>query len=678
MKMILFTSAAVLCLAPAARAATVPAPNVVREVVVTASTENQIGVATTSSQGSVTKQELDLRPVYRVGQLLETVPGLTVTAHSGEGKANQYLLRGFNLDHGTDLATYVDGMPVNMRTHAHGQGYTDLNFMIPELATGVKFTKGPYFAAEGDYSSVGAVRIGYADYLPTQVAASAGTVGDRRVFAAGTHAFGMDDRVLAAGEFVTLDGPWDHPDKLRKTNLALRYSHGEAADGYALTGMYYRGTWNATTDQPERAITLGLISPFGALDPTDGGKAERYSLSARYAHGTRDWRVNAEAYVIKNRLTLWNNFTHFLDDPINGDQEAQNDRRTIWGGSASYTLYRGLMSRESDTTFGVQARYDDIYVDRQRTKARAALSTHFADRVKETSIGVYAQNTTFWNTWLRSIVGVREDWFHASDDNLVGGLSGSESKAIFQPKGSIVFGPWAGTEIYLSAGKGFHSNDTRAGDTGGPTLTRPPFLVASRGEEIGVRSILIPHVTAAVTVFQMEFDSELTYNADVGATEAGRPSRRRGVEFTGQYRPFPWLELNANIAISRARYTDADPAGPYIEDAPRFVGSAGVLVDNLGPWFGAVQFRDLGAHPLTSDNAVRSDGYREINASLGYKITPSLKIEVDVYNLTNAKADAADYYYTSRLPGEPAAGVDDLHIHPLEPRSARFTVRGTF
>jgi len=678
MKLILFAGAVALCLAPAARAATAPATTEVHEVVVTASTENLIGVATTSSQGSVTRQELDLRPVYRVGQLLETVPGLTVTAHSGEGKANQYLLRGFNLDHGTDLATFVDGMPVNMRTHAHGQGYTDINFMIPELAAGVKFTKGPYFAAEGDYSSVGAVRIGYVDALPTQVALSAGTVGDYRAFAGGTRELGADDRVMAAGEFVTLDGPWDHPDKLRKTNLALRYSHGQAEEGYSLTGLYYRGRWNATTDQPERAITQGLIGPFGTLDPTDGGAAERFSLSGHFARGTRDWRVDAEAYVIKNRLTLWNNFTHFLGDPVNGDQEAQNDRRTIWGGSASYTLYKGLMSRESDTTVGIQARYDDIYVDRQRTKARAALSTHFADRVKEVSFGVYAQNTTYWNTWLRSIVGVREDWFHASDDNILGGASGSQSKALFQPKASLVFGPWAGTEIYLSAGKGFHSNDTRAGDTGGPTLTRPPFLVASRGKEIGVRTILIPHVTAAVTVFQMAFDSELTYNADVGATEAGRPSRRRGVEFTGQYRPVPWLELNANIALSHARYSDNDPAGPYIEDAPNFVGSAGILVDNLGPWFGAVQFRDLGAHPLTSDNAVRSNGYREINANLGYKITRSLKVQLDVYNLTDAKADAADYYYTSRLPGEPAAGVDDLHIHPLEPRSARVTLRAVF
>ncbi|MFL5298151.1 MAG: TonB-dependent receptor domain-containing protein, partial [Phenylobacterium sp.] len=269
--------------------------------------------------------------------------------------------------------------------------------------------------------------------------------------------------------------------------------------------------------------------------------------------------------------------------------------------------------------------------------------------------------------------------FEADDRNLTGGLSGSEQQTLLQPKGSLVLGPWKSTELYLSAGRGFHSNDVRAGtiaDVG--AIARPPFLVKSTGYEIGVRTSAIPHVQAAATLFQMEFDSELTYNADAGQTEAGRPGRRRGLEVTAQYRPFRWIELNANIAVSRARYTDSDPAGSHIEDAPAFVGSAGMLIDNLGPWFGAIEFRDLGEHALIPDNSARSKGYKELNLNVGYKVSEQLRVQLDVFNVTNSKDDAADYLYTDRLRGEPVEGVEDIHIHPLEPISARLAVTAKF
>lgn len=679
MKRAWMAGAAALALALAGTAAAdeaaPAAAKAVQEVVVTASTLDLLGQATTSSEGAVTKQELELRPVYRVGQLLETVPGLVVTVHSGEGKANQYLLRGFNLDHGTDLSTFVDGMPVNARTHAHGQGYTDLNFLIPELAQGVHFTKGPYYAAEGDFSSVGSVRMGLVDAFPTTLSASAGTAGDQRLFA-GTSFDVRGGKLIAAGEAVHLDGPWDHPDDLRKLNAALRY----ATDDASLTAMYYRGTWNATTDQPQRAVEQGLIGRFGTLDPTDGGQAERFSLSGDWRHEIAGGgQVFANAYAIRSQLTLWNNFTHVIEDPANGDQRAQNDRRTVVGGAAGVKLSRPLFGLDADWAFGVQGRYDRVYVDARHTRARAVLSTVLQDRVSEGSVGVYGEGTLHFGELMRAVGGLRWDRFHAEDENLVGGASGDQDEDILQPKGSLIFGPWERTELYLSAGRGFHSNDVRAGtlnDVG--SVARPPFLVKSTGYEVGVRTSAIPHVQAAATLFQMQFDSELTYNADAGATEAGRPGRRRGLEITAQYRPFRWIELNANVAISKARYTDGDPAGSHIEDAPALVASAGMLIDNLGPWFGAMEFRDLGPHALVSDNSQRSAGYRELNLDVGYKLTDKIKVQLDVFNVTNSKDDAADYFYTDRLPGEPAEGVEDLHIHPLEPRSARIQVTAVF
>lgn len=677
---LLSVTAAILVVG-AARADEAAAPGrQVSEVVVTASTLDLMGKATTSSEGAVTRQELDLRPVFRVGQLLETVPGLVVTVHSGEGKANQYLLRGFNLDHGTDLATWVGGMPVNQRTHAHGSGYTDLNFLIPELASGIHFTKGPYYAAEGDFSAVGSNHLGFVETLPTQVTVSAGTLDDQRLFAGGTLDLGADRRLILAGEGVHLDGPWDQPDNLRKVNLAARYAQGGPANGFAVTALYYRGLWNATTDQPERAVKQGLIGRFGTLDPSDGGKAERFSLSLEAARDdVGPGRVAASAYAIRNELVLYNNFTHLLDDPVRGDQHVQNDRRSIVGGELRYDFAGQLAGMTTDVAFGVQGRYDRIYVDARHSQQRRSLETLLADRVKEWNVSGFGEATLHVSDLIRVLGGLRVDHFSADDVNLVGGLSGRQARTLVQPKGSLIFGPWEKTELYLSAGRGFHSNDTRAGnlaDVGG--VVRPPFLVKATGYEVGVRTSAIPHVQAAATLFEARFDSELTYNADVGQTEAGRPGKRTGVEVTAQYRPARWIELNANVAVSRARYTDDDPAGPHIEDAPAVVASAGVLVDNLGPWFGALVFRDLGKHALVSDNSVRSSGYREVNLNLGYRVSPRVKVQVDVFNVANSAADAADYLYTDRLPGEPADGVEDIHSHPLEPRSARLAVTARF
>ncbi|HET9159342.1 MAG TPA: TonB-dependent receptor [Caulobacteraceae bacterium] len=653
----------------------------VSEVVVTASTVNLLGRAETSSQGSVTKEEVDLRPVYRVGQLLETVPGLVVTAHSGEGKANQYLLRGFNLDHGTDLATVIDGMPVNMRTHAHGQGYTDLNFFIPELAGGIDFTKGPYYASIGDFGSVGSDTVRYLDALPKQASVSAGTVGDYRLFLGGSQAVGPGD-LLLAGEMVHLDGPWDHPDNMHKYNALARYAVNKDMRAFSVTGMFYSGLWHSTTDQPTRAIEEGLISRFGTLDGSDGGQSKRYSLSANYTDSFGAWDLAANAYAIHYQLTLWNDFTHFLGDPINGDQHAQDDHRNIFGGAVSLTDNGHLWGRESKMVVGLQTRYDDIRVDFMHTRARTPLETLRDDKVKEYNLSAYVQNTTNWTPWMRSIIGAREDYFHGDDTNLLdASLSGVEGKSLFQPKGSLVFGPFHQTEFYVSGGIGFHSNDVRAGsnsDTG--EIARPPFLVKSRASEIGVRTNIIPHLTAAVTLFQINFDSELIYDADAGQTVGGRPSHRTGVEFTGQYRPFSWLELSANIAETKARYTDASPPGEgtAIEDAPKFIASMGALVDNLGPWSGGIEFRDLGPHALVTADNIRSDGYKEWNMNVGYKLRPNLKLRVDVFNVFNSKDDAADYFYTTRLAGEPAEGIDDIQIHPLESRSFRFTVSEQF
>jgi hypothetical protein len=702
---------------------------VVSSVVVTASRVNLLGQAETASQGSVTQKEVELRPIYRPGQLLETTPGLVVTAHSGEGKANQYLVRGFNLDHGTDIANFIDDMPINRPTNAHGQGYSDVNFFIPEVAAGLDFTKGPYYASVGDFGSVASTHVKLANEIPNQIAVEGGTLGTYNAFLGGTQKFSEDDRLLGAVYYGRLNGPWDHPDNFRKYTGILRYSHGAAGEGWNVTGMYMKNDGSFTTDQPQRAIDRGLISRWGTLDPSDGNSSERASLSAHWAEPVgENWKLAASGYFIHARMTLWNDFTHFVDDPVNGDQEQQDEVRDTSGGQGAATWEQQYGPVQNQTVFGIQGRHDELYVDKRHTVQRtpldycsqltdsslgagpdapapatlaqlrndprytvtpAAMRACTADQVRLTDLGFYVQDTARWTPWLRTVVGLREEYYLASDHSLISNFSGSASQALFQPKGSLIVGPYHQTEVYFSAGRGFHSDDVRGvfGTVpleGIPGLAgKTPLLEPSTGYEVGVRTNVIPRMQVQVALFQEDFQSELAYDADAGEDSASAPSRRQGVEFSAQYRPFRWLELNTDLAFSKARYTDNLALygldGPFIANAPSFIGSFGVLLDNLGPWYGGLQWRDLGAYPISDGNQTPQDkGYSEINIDLGYKISDHLKVQATAFNLFNTKANAAAYHYAARLSGEPVDGVEDYQVHPIEPLSGNFKVTWLF
>jgi hypothetical protein len=667
----------VAALLPLDAAAQVP---VLPTVEVVASPEQELGGPEAASEGEVPRKELEARPVYRPGELLEATPGLIVTQHSGEGKANQYFLRGFNLDHGTDLAITVDDMPVNMRTHGHGQGYADLNFMIPELARGLAYRKGPYYADEGDFSSAGAVHIGYVDHLAQSIAeVTGGSFGYARGLAATSAPVGPG-MLLAAGEVVHDDGPWHVPDDFQKVNGVLRYTQG----GFALSGMAYAGHWTATDQIAQRAVGGGLVSRFGTLDPTDGGNAQRYSLSGSWTRRDDDQETRVSAYVIKSDLALYNDFTYFLRDPVNGDQFKQSDRRTVYGADASRTFYGRLAGHDSETLIGAQTRYDDIGVGLFDTAQRTILSTVRTDQVEESSLGVYAQNTFHWTETFRSTAGLRGDLFHGEDrsDNPLN--SGSVTQFMPSPKLSLVLGPFAQTEYYLNAGMGFHSNDVRGAtitvdpNDGVTPVAKVPLLVRSKGAEIGVRTQPVPALQSSLALFVLGFDSELVFLGDAGTTEASRPSRRIGVEFANVYKPLPWLAFDLDAGYTRARFTSSDPAGDRIPGAVEGVLDGGVEIDDLGPWFGGLRLRYFGPRPLIEDNSERSHATTLLSARIGYKLTQTWRVYVDGFNLLNAKESQIDYFYVSRLRGEPAEGVGDIHFHPVEPASFRVTLSAMF
>jgi hypothetical protein len=639
---------------------------------------------TAASAMRISGEEVNAVPFLRTGEALEVVPGLIVTQHSGEGKANQYFLRGFNLDHGTDLAITVDGMPVNMPTHGHGQGYADINFIIPELIQSINVRKGPYYADVGDFGSAGALGIDYINKLPKNIAEMTfGSFGYRRALAAGSTAVGAGT-LLAAIEGTKYNGPWEVPDNVRKINGVLRYSQGTPTDGFTITGMAYSNGWNSTDQVAQRAIDQGIIGRFGTLDPTDGGTSSRFSLSSNWAHSSEYGQSKVSAYAVRSDLQLFNNFTYFLDNPINGDQFNQLDRRTLGGFDARHAFDWRLAGLETQTRVGVQSRYDDIHVGLFKTEQRNVLSTVRDDRVREGNVGIWTDTTTRWTEWLRTTVGLREDFFAGRVLSDTPENSGAAQASMTSPKAGVVLGPWFKTEFYGNAGYGLHSNDIRGATiTVDPNdkvtpLDRVPLLVRSRGAELGIRTRAIEGLTSSVALFVLDFDSELLFVGDAGTTEPSRPSRRVGVEWTNKYKPVPWLTFDLDVAYTRARFTDFDPVGDRIPGAPAWVGSAALTIGGETGWFGALKARYFGPRPLIEDDSVRSLASLIFNARAGYRFDNGLRIQLDVLNLFNAQTNQIEYYYLSRLPGEPIGGVADRHVHPAEPRAVRATVAMKF
>ncbi|PVX36627.1 TonB-dependent receptor [Janthinobacterium sp. 78] len=650
---------------------------------VTGHYDNAVGTSDAASQGVITNELIVNRPALRTGELLEFVPGLIVTQHSGDGKANQYFLRGFNLDHGTDFATYVDGMPVNMRTHAHGQGYSDLNFLIPELVQRIDYKKGPYFASEGDFASAGAARIRLADRLPQgQASVSVGQHGYVRGVVADSVAAGQGT-LLYGLEVNRNNGPWDVPENVRKYSGVLRYSQGTADNGYSVTAMAYKNSWNATDQVPLRAVESGQIGRFGSLAPSDGGDTSRTSLSYAMRQRTQNRLFELDAYLIRSQLELNSDFTYFLAKPAAGDQFQQSERRTVAGVNASESWNTQLFGLPLRNKLGVQARVDRLSpVGLYSTVERVRQSTVREDRVREASIGVYGENTVQWLPWLRSVAGLRYDAYRFKVDSSVEGNSGVAQDHVVSPKLSLILGPWRRTEFFVNYGKGFHSNDAR-----GTTQTRLPDgtssapvtpLVPTKGMELGARTEWLPGLQSSLALWRLDLASELLFVGDAGETQPSRASRRHGIEWNNHYIAAPWLQFDLDLAASRSRYTQNDPAGNFIPGSIDKVASFGVTVTDRGPWSGAFQLRYFGPRPLIEDNSVRSASTTLAYARLAYQLNRRTRLSLDVFNLLNKRASDIDYYYASRLPGEAADGVSDRHFHPVEPRSARLTLSYAF
>jgi len=646
--------------------------------------DSLVGVANAASEGAVTAKQIQSRAIMRAGEILETVPGVVISQHSGEGKANQYYLRGFNLDHGTDFSTTVAGVPVNLPTHAHGQGYSDANFLIPELVSGVQFHKGPYFADQGDFSSAGAANVHYLNMLERPiVSVGMGQDGWQRFFGAVSPKVGAG-HLLVGAEIGANDGPWVRPDDYRKLNTIARYGRGTTQNAFSITGQLYRAAWNATDQVPRRAIDGGLIGRFGTLDDTGGGTTARYSVATELQRTTSSTATRVTGYAFRYQLNLFSNFTYALDDAVHGDQFEQADRRTVSGLVASQHRFGRWGDRHVDTSYGINLRYDHIpTVGLYRTTARTRVSTVREDAVRQMSAGTFVQSAIEWTPWLRTSMSLRTDGYRFAVDADDARNSGTERAGLVSPKGGVAFGPWHLTELYVNGGFGYHSNDAR-----GATISRDPVsgddafrvtpLVRAKGAEVGLRTIRVPRSQMTVALWRLDLASELVFVGDAGTTEAGRPSHRHGLEVTTYSRITPWLVADADISWSRARFTDDEPAGALIPGALQRVISAGVTIESRRPWFGSVRVRHFGPRQLLEDGSVASRATSLVNAQIGYRFSTRLHAVADIFNVANATVSDIDYYYVSRLPGEAPGGVADVHSHPATPRAVRLGLQVKF
>jgi hypothetical protein len=662
---------------------------------------------TSASAGDISQEQIMSQPLLRPAAVLENVPGLIVTQHSGEGKANQYFLRAFNLDHGTDLALEVDDMPVNMPTHAHGQGYSDLNFLIPELAGDLHYKKGPYYADEGDFATAGTARIGLISEVPTSATLGFGEDGYRRALLLGSAGL-AGGTLLGAGEVYHNDGPFDVPDDYNRLNGALRYHHGDDRDYYTLTAMAYSGKWNSTDQVPERAITEDVIDRFGSLNPSDGGISSRESLSFSLVKRTDTGQTQFSAYVIRYKLDLWSTFTYYLRDPVNGDQMLQHDDRVVYGFKGSKTWYTQFLDLPMSNVIGAQARIDDIRdVGIFSTFERQTIGTTQHASVQESNGAVYAENTIQWADKIHTTLGLREDQFNFDvKDKMLnadgscninsdpeGCVTGNKKANIFSPKLGIVLGPWADTTFFINAGEGYHSNDargvTRSGEN--PDVSPVTPLTRATSAEIGIATHIVPHWETTLDIFKLKLKSELVFDGDAGVTEPSGATTRTGIEWGNIYHLNSWLSAGLNAAFTRARFDanaapddlgcgDAAPSHPcatpvgivgrYVPNSPTNVIGAGLTANHHSGWFGALHARHFGESPLVEDNSAKSPQYTTVDGQMGFQKTKSWLVAVDVFNIANVKWNDIEYYYVSRLKNE-TSPLPDYVVHPGIPRTFR-------
>lgn len=645
-------------------------------VVVFGRAEEQIGTATSASEGVVGYADLSTRPISRAAELVEVIPGMIATEHSSGGKANQYFLRGFNLDHGTDFGGFIDGVPINQRSHPHMSGYLDLNLLMADLVERVEFKKGVQYAENGDYTSAGSASFVLYDELPDNYVQLRLDPDEYRLSAAGSWKIG-EGTLLVAASHEGGDGAFDLPADLNKNIVYVKYSQPLGDAKLRLGFIGYENDWVASDQIPLRAVESGDISRFGFIDPTNGGVSKRYIGSAGL-----EWdNASVLGYVQKSELNLYHNFTHFID-PVLGDQVEQVEDRFSAGLRAQIKHDFDLFGFKAEGRLGADTHFD--WLDESslyRTTARVRTSTISQNAVDVMSADVWGDVTVHWTDRLRTTLGLRADYVDGSVETPVAANEGSDSGVQWSPKINVAYTITDDLEVYAGYGYGFHSNNIigvvqTVDPVAGTPVDAPSLFSESRGGEVGVRWEPDSTFNLSAAVFALDFDSELIYVGDAGISEPSDPTQRHGFEVAAFWNPIDWLAFDASYAYSHSRFKDAPSNLDRVPNTVEGVAAAGVTWLPGDGWEGSVRVRYLGPGPLIEDNSVRAPSTTLVNAGIS-KDFGSFEVGLDVLNVFDAKDYDMVYFYESQLPGE-AAPVEDTHFHPVHPQTVVLSLKAKY
>ena len=625
-----------------------------------------------SSQQFIPDKEYLLQPQGRPAQVLRLIPGFLAVEHSGgAGKADQYFLRGFDADHGTDVAFYADGMPINLRSHGHGQGYTDLNFIIPETIEGLEVNKGAYLPEYGDFVTAGAVNFRTREVVNEGVIQAAGGQFDTQRYMLMLSPTKDKVRTLFAAEGYYTNGPFLNDNRYFRTNVMGKATMNPTSRSeLSLTGTYHRAQWNGSGQIPLRAVADGTLDRFGAIDPSEGGNTTRATGQLNYHYDTPSGgQFFANAYAQHYQLDLYTNFTFFLNDPVNGDGIVQSDRRVVYGGDFGYKQRGEVFGLPSIGTIGFQARVDDIHAKLGTQTTRVITGTTTDSDILEASYAPFVKAEVQPTDWLRLAGGLRGETFTFDVRNRCATCAeqpaGRQNSTIVLPKVNLILGPWAGTELFANYGEGFHSNDARSAVTPGSIP-----LARAKTYEVGVRSRPWgpDGVELTATAWALDLQSELVFVGDEGTTEIRGASRRRGVELAVRGQIMGPLYFNGSVTWTKAEFTNGDA----IPLAPEMTAYGALLLKWPEGLTSQLQATYLGARPLIEDRSVSSSSWITVDLSERYQLPVKLphgRIEAFLYvqNLFNTQWEQATFFYESRLRNE-AAGVNDTHFVPGNPR----------
>ena len=611
-----------------------------------------------ASARSVRDRDLKLRPILRPGDLFRVTPGLMIVQHAGGGKANQYLLRGFDADHGTDIALSLDGVPINMVSHAHGQGYADANFIIPELVERVEVSKGPYFVENGDFSTAGSVNLVTGDHPESYVSLAGGSFDTLRTVAIAAPSVSPNLHPLVAAEVMHTDGPFENPENFNKLNLYGKLTYDiDENQKLSWGASHYTGSWNGSGQLPDRAVRSGLVKFFGSLDPSEGGITNRQNLFASYSlRPSALSEFNAMFYLTRYDFSLYSNFTFLSRDPVNGDQIEQRDNRTIYGARSSYRWLKPWRSLLFDSSVGGSARADSIDNALSYTNKRERLATVKSDHVYEASVSAWAKQEMQIGSWVRLVAGLRADQFtfqvndQLEDLSTIGSRSsGVRSRLLLSPKTSAIVSPGKTTDVFLNFGYGFHSNDAR-----GVVLSQQPVtpLTSTRGYELGARMrVLGGRLESSLALWGIDVDSETVWVGDEGVTESGGATRRIGVEWEARWQILPWLFADADVTLADAKFRVNAGNGNAVALAPRLTGSGGLSALHPAGWRAALRGLYIASRPTTEDRFLQAEATAVVDAFAAYRWR-SLELAVNIENVLNRRYKSAQFATITRVPGE--------------------------